>query len=128
MKNLENIAELVSLLICARDASEQLHIKIGSGFNHTALQEFYEEVTDEKDEIQEMIIGIMNGDTTIVSLITPFNFTKYTEKDSFINLLNTIYEKIGELKINCGYHEISAELDEILALISTTKYKLMSLK
>lgn len=105
----------------------KLHLKVvgvGSFAAHKALNELY-------DALPGMADGIAEGYQGAAEVI--LNFTDCAPRtlnsvDDAINYIRELYDMICSLQEIMCYSEISNELDNVKALLGSTKYKLLFLK
>jgi DNA-binding ferritin-like protein len=116
------MGELIMRLFHARTNAHILHLKSRSYAAHKALETFYEEIVDIADSIAEAYQGCQ------LTLIEdyPAKFTPATDPQE---MLSTLYAWIDEHRYDDTKEtQIQNLIDEALALINSTAYKLKFLK
>lgn len=117
------MGELIMLLLHARTAAHVLHLKTRSYAAHKALQEFYDAIPDLADSIAETYQG---SHGLIESY--PSKYTAYTDG---LALMDDLRSWIQENRFECCKRtdtHIQNIIDEVVALINSTSYKLKFLK
>lgn len=123
---MDPIAQLISTLLASRTQAHIFHWQTqmeGSFAAHKALGEYYDEIVDQIDELVESYQGrhgIITGFTGTSSFKEDSNYVMYFEALS--KYVETIRTKITQDSY------IQNQVDEIVKLIETTKYKLKFLK
>ena len=115
--------ELVARCFHARTVAHILHLKTRSYAAHIALNEFYDEIVDLTDGFAEAYQGKYG-------LIEAYP-TKYVMTDDAMKMLGDLGDWIEDNRYECCDEEdacLQNVIDEILALISRTMYKLRFLK
>lgn len=119
------IADFVSTLLASRTQAHIFHWQTQGGGSlaaHLALGEYYDEIVDLVDDLVESYQGkngIIKGYTGIPSLREDGSFKVYFEA------LSRYVEQKRHSVTQDTY--IQNQIDEIVALIETTKYKLNNL-
>lgn len=117
------MGELIMLLFHARTASHVLHLKTRSYAAHKALNDFYDEIIDLADAIAENY----QGQYGLIESYPP-KYTPYTDP---LALMNDIRTWVQENRYDCCKKTDTAlqnQIDEVIALVNTTEYKLRFLK
>ena len=117
------VGELIMKLLHARTAAHVLHLRSRSYSAHMALGDFYEEVVDFADSIAEA----WQGDYGLIEDF-PARYTPYTDP---LKLLEDLGTWVEEHRAECGGASdthIQSIIDEVVALIRRTQYKLRFLK
>jgi len=105
----------------------KLHLKVtgvGSFAAHKALNELYDALPGMADGIAE---GYQGAAETILNYTDCCPRTLNTV-DEAVNYIRELYDMICSLQEIMCYSEISNELDNVKALLSSAKYKLLFLK
>lgn len=115
--------ELVIRCFHARTASHVLHLKTRSYAAHKALNEFYDEIVGLADTFAETYQGAYG-------LITdyPPHYTPYADA---LEMLDELNEWVTKNRYVCCKKDDTCTqniIDEIIALIRSTQYKLTFLK
>ena len=112
------------LLICfhARTNAHVLHLQTRSYAAHKALNEFYDEIVDLADSVAEAYIGSYG--------LIEFSDTPYEPHTDALKLLDELDDSIDGVRdtLNKGDTHPMNILDEIAALVASTRYKLRFLK
>ena len=112
------------LLICfhARTNAHVLHLTTRSYAVHKALNEFYDEIVDLADSFAEAYIGSYG--------LIEFSDTPYEPRTDALKLLDELDDSIDGVRdtLNKGDTHLMSILDEIAALVGSTRYKLRFLK
>ena len=115
------MGELIMLLFHARTTAHVLHLKTRSFAVHKALEDFYEGIIDLADSIAEAHQGCEG-------LITAFP-ARYTPYEDPLLLMSSLYDWIDANRDRLSDEtQIQNLIDEVLALINSTTYKLKFLK
>lgn len=117
------IGELISRCFHARTEAHILHLQTRSYAEHVALNEFYDGIVDLADSLAEAYQG-MHG------LIKKYG-TRQAPAESGVALIEGLADWIDEHRYDCCPAEDSCLqniIDEILALCSSSLYKLRFLK
>ena len=112
------------LLICfhARTNAHVLHLQTRSYAAHKALNEFYDEIVDLADSFAEAYIGSYG--------LIEFPETPYEPHTDALKLLDEMDEVAESAReaLTKGDTHLPSILDEITALVASTRYKLRFLK
>lgn len=117
------MGELIMLLFHARTASHVLHLKSKSYAQHVALGAFYEALPDLVDTLAETY----QGSHGLIDSY-PTHYTPYSDPCKLMEALKT---RITELRYTAAPKTDTAIqniIDEIVALVSQTHYKLEFLR
>ena len=123
---MNEFAQLISTLLASRTQAHIFHWQvqgIGSDAAHRALGVYYDEIVDLVDGIVESMqgrYGIQKGYTSPASFKEDGQFVTYFEALS--KYVEAIRTKIPQDSY------IQNEIDTVVKLIETTKYKLINLK
>ena len=112
------------LLICfhARTNAHVLHLQTRSYAAHKALNEFYDEIVDLADSFAEAFTGAYG--------LIDFPDTPYEPHDGPLKLLDEVDDAVDSARASLtkGDTHMMNILDEIAALVGSTRYKLRFLK
>ena len=112
------------LLICfhARTNAHVLHLQTRSYAAHKALNEFYDEIVDLADSFAEAYTGSYG--------LIEFPDVPYEPHTDALKLLDELDDSIDGVRdtMNKGDTHLMSILDEIAALVASTRYKLRFLK
>ena len=112
------------LLICfhARTNAHVLHLQTRSYAAHKALNEFYDEIVDLADSFAEAYTGSYG--------LIEFPETPYEPHTDALKLLDEMDEVVESARdaLAKGDTHLLSILDEIAALVASTRYKLRFLK
>lgn len=123
---MNEFARLISTLLASRTQAHIFHWQVqgvGSDAAHRALGEYYDEIVDLVDGIVESMqgkYGIQRGYTSPATFKEDGQFVSYFE--ALAMYVETIRTKIPQDSY------IQNEIDTVVKLIQTTKYKLVNLK
>jgi DNA-binding ferritin-like protein len=123
---MDEFVQLISTLLASRNQAHIFHWQvegIGSDAAHRALGDYYDEIVDIVDGIVESFqgrYGIQRGYTSPATFKEDGQFVNYFEALS--KYVETIRTKIPQDSY------IQNEVDTVVKLIETTKYKLKNLK
>lgn len=115
--------ELIMRCFHARTTAHVLHLKTKSFAQHTALNEFYEEIVPLVDKFAEAY----QGDYGLIDDYPK----KYVYTDVPLELINELSSWIDNNRYECCDEDdsyLQNIIDEIVALIRSTQYKLRFLK
>ena len=111
--------ELIGYLMYLRNCSHIAHLKTNSYPQHVALNDMYDALPDMIDTLAESIQGKLG----LLDIVAPAS--SYEEPIECVN------EAIKYIESCYGYHSetfILNQIDEILTLLYSTRYKLAFLK
>jgi hypothetical protein len=117
------MGELIMLCFHARTNAHVLHLKTRSYAAHKALETFYEDIVDLADKLAEAYQGDYG-------LIDSFP-SKYVQHSDALELFSEISDWIEKNRSQCCDGDdtyLQNIIDEIVALIRGTQYKLKFLK
>ena len=123
---MEEFVQFISTLLASRNQAHIFHWQvegIGSYSAHKALNKYYDEILDLVDGLVESFqgkYGIQRGYTSPATFKEDGQFVNYFEALS--KYVETIRTKIPQDSY------IQNEIDTVVKLIETTKYKLKNLK
>ena len=112
------------LLVCfhARTNAHVLHLQTRSYAAHKALNKFYDEIVDLADSFAEAYSGSYG--------LIEFSDTPYEPYDDALKLLSEVDDAVSSVRdaVTKGDTHLMSILDEIAALVASTRYKLKYLK
>ena len=117
------MGELIMRLFHARTNAHVLHLKSRSYAAHKALEEFYEAVVDLADTLAECY----QGDYSLIDSYP----SKFALSSDALSLLSELSDWIEKNRHQCCDEDdtyMQNIIDEIVALICRTQYKLRFLK
>ena len=116
-------AELVARCFAARTAAHYLHLRSKSYAEHVALDEFYNAIVDAADAFAECHMGVEGQ-------FKSFPDVKVDQSLSPLDLLTDLHEWVANHRTECadGSTELANLIDELLAVIDRSYYKLKFLK
>jgi DNA-binding ferritin-like protein len=123
---MDEFVQLISTLLASRQQAHIFHWQVqgvGSYSAHKALNKYYDEIVELFDGLVESFqgrYGIQRGYTSPASFKEEGQFVNYFEALSMY--VETIRTKIPQDSY------IQNQVDEVVDLIETTKYKLINLK
>lgn len=114
------VAALIMQLFHARTNAHVLHLRTRSYAAHKALNEFYDEVVGLADDLAESYQG-RNG-------IQDYPELPYKQEGDAVLMIKSLRRYIDENRLMmCSHSEIQNKIDEIVALLNSTLYKLENL-
>lgn len=119
----KQMADVVANLMASTTAAHVLHLKVtgvGSYAQHKALGEYYESAPGLADSIAEQY----QGHSLKLLDVTPLTPPSVKTVDEFVSHLKSLYIIIDQAQQVSTCSSIKNTLDEVKALINTTKYKL----
>ena len=116
------IGEFIILCFHARTNAHVLHLQTRSYAAHKALNKFYDEIVDLADSFAEAYSGSYG--------LIEFSDTPYEPHNDALKLLDALDEAVDSTRdaLNKGDTHLTSILDEIAALVASTRYKLRFLK
>jgi hypothetical protein len=124
-KIVQNAAEIIMRCFEARTITHILHLRTRSFEAHVALGEFYEGIVGLVDGFAEAFQGVYD---IIPDYPVGFGFEPKKDYREGIRLLVDLRGHITRLRTPIPCSELQNSLDEIVALIDRTAYKLRFLK
>jgi hypothetical protein len=118
------MANLLSMLMLARNVAHMWHWKVKSFALHMALGELYEGLTEMMDDIAEMYMGTYGTDDH-VDIYRPNGFSEQ-DPIEFVNQLHTFLHDVHDKIPQDGF--IVNKFEELQAMVSKIKYKVENLK
>ncbi len=123
---MNEFAQLISTLLASRTQAHIFHWQvqgIGSDAAHRALGTYYDEIVDLFDGIVESFqgrYGIQKGYTSPAS---------FKEDGQYVNYFEALSKYVEAIRTKIPQDSyIQNQVDEVVDLIETTKYKLINLK
>ena len=114
------VAALIMQLFHARTNAHVLHLRTRSYAQHVALNEFYEKIVDLSDELAEAYQGRYG--------IQDYPELPYKAESDAIMMLRGLRRYIDENRMAmCSHSELQNLIDEIVAQLDKTLYKLENL-
>ena len=124
-ENSQAIAELVSTLLASRNQAHVYHWQaqqVGSFAAHKALNEYY-------DEIVDLVDGLVESYQGKYGIVRGYSVSSNIREDGSYKMYFDALSKYVELKRQRITQDsyIQNQIDEIVGLIESTKYKLINL-
>lgn len=119
-------AELVARCFDARTTAHFAHLMTTSYAQHMALGGFYDAIAEAADELAECLMGV-EGRFKVFPLLTPQAPTDLQAMLDYLTDLHAWTAKNRD-RVADGSTELQNLVDEILAVIDRTFYKLKNLK
>ena len=117
------IAELIVSCFHARTNAHLLHLQTKSFSAHKALNEFYDGIVPLADSLAEAYQGAYG-----IIAIYPVAYKQYSDAIEMLDDLEVLLYRCQKSAWDPSETYLSNICDEILALVSSTKYKLTFLK
>ena len=116
------VGEFILLCFHARTNAHVLHLETRSYAAHKALNEFYDEIVDLADSFAEAYIGTHG--------MIKFPSVPYEPHDDLLEMLDDADDAIETCRsaVNKADTHLLNILDEMIALVASTRYKLQYLK
>jgi len=125
MENNALIGQFISTLLASRTQAHIFHLQVDSYAAHKALNDYYDGIVDLVDGLVESYqgkYGIIRGYVNV-------SLQEYQDIEEIINYFSTLEVIISKSReMICQDSYIQNQIDEILALINSTLYKLRFLK
>jgi len=109
-------------LLRTRDILHIAHLKAKNMAEHTILQDLYEEILDEFDEIAELRLARGRVDIVVEDSDGDIDVVSFLEED-FVPMLDEMKEHADDK----GFNDIGAEIDELKSISMHSLYKLKNL-
>lgn len=119
------LGQFISTLFASRTQAHIFHLQTNSFAAHKALNEYYDGIIDLADSIAESVQG-QYGIITGYSNIDLLEGNDCNEVIKYFTALNMYVERARQTMPQDSY--IQNQIDEVVALISSTIYKLKFLK
>ena len=123
---MDEFVQLISTLLASRNQAHIFHWQvegIGSYSAHKALNKYYDEIVDLFDGLVEGFqgrYGIQKGYTSPAS---------FKEDGQYVNYFEALSKYVEAIRTKIPQDSyIQNQIDEVVDLIETTKYKLINLK
>lgn len=118
----EKCAELVARCFAARTAAHYAHFLTSSYAQHVALNEFYDDIVDAADKFAECHMGVEGKFKSFPTVVVPTGEP--------LTWLTELHKWVADHRTECadGSTELANLIDEILAVIDRSFYKLKFLK
>ena len=120
----KDFTEMVSLILHSRTQAHTLHLQTKSFAEHKALNDYYDGIGDLFDGLVESY----QGKYGIIEGYKSYDIESYKSTEGTVKLLNELCGKIEDLRDCCKDSYIQNQIDELVALIEKTKYKLINLR
>ena len=116
------IGEFLILCFHARTNAHVLHLQTRSYAAHKALNKFYDEIVDLADSFAEAYIGSYG--------LIEFSDAPYEPHNDALKLLSEVDDAVSSARdvLDRSDTHLANILDEIAALVASTRYKLKYLK
>lgn len=115
-----SVAGLIMQLFHARTNAHVLHLRTRSYAAHVALNEFYESIVDQTDKLAEAYQGRYG--------IQDYPELPYKAESDAIMMIRGLRRYIDENRLQmCDHSELQNLIDEIVAQMDSTLYKLENL-
>ena len=122
----KQMVDVVANLMASTTTAHLLHLKVtgtGSYSQHKALGDYYESVPGVADSIAEQY----QGHSMKIMDIAPLTPPSVKTVDEFVSHLKSLYIIIDQAQQVSTCSSLKNTLDEVKALINSTKYKLVFL-
>lgn len=119
------MAELIYEMLHASTKVHIAHLLSTSYSAHVAMGGFYDSIVEITDSLAEQYQG---KEETLLPYPDQMSIPAIKTTDEAINYLRGLYDKIGYVQSMITCSSIINTMDEIKALINSTKYKLLFLK
>lgn len=119
------IADLIYEMLHSSTKTHITHLLTTSYAAHKALNEFYDEILDRADALAEQYQG---KEETLLPYPDQMDIPALRTPEEAIKYLRVMYDKVGKVQSMMTCSSIINTMDEIKALINSTKYKLLFLK
>lgn len=120
---MENFSKLVSYLMHSRTQAHMFHLQTTSFAEHKALNDYYDEIVDLVDGFVESY----QGKYGIINSYVSFSLMNYTNKQQVIQYFEALCMTVNTLREDITDSYLQNQIDEIIALINSTLYKLKCL-
>jgi hypothetical protein len=119
------MAELIYEMLHASTKVHIAHLLSTSYSAHVTMGEFYDSIVEVADSLAEQYQG---KEEMLLPYPDQMSIPAIKTTDEAIKYLRVLYNKIGEVQGMMTCSSIINTMDEIKALINSTKYKLLFLK
>ena len=125
MENNPIIGQFISTLFASRTQAHVFHLQTPSFAAHKALNEYYDEIVG----ITDGIVESYQGKYGIISGYGNIALQEYQSCEGIIMYFTTLCMYVEKNRVSLPQDSyIQNQIDEIVALIETTKYKLINLQ
>jgi hypothetical protein len=121
---MEQLVKLLSILLSSNTQAQIFHRQTKSFSEHETLGEYYSEIIELVDGLTESA----QGEYGILSGYVAFPLASYTDNAATIAYFVEICKQLTELRKAIPQSYLQNQIDEIEALLYSTKYKLVNLK
>lgn len=119
------MADLIYEMLHASTKTHITHLMTTSYAAHIALNEFYDAILDKADALAEQYQGL---EEIILDYPNHIDIPMLKTPEDAVKYLKQMYDKISFVQSVMSCSSIINTMDEMKALINTTKYKLIFLK
>jgi len=120
---MENCSKLASYLMHSRTQAHVFHLQTTSFAEHKALKKYYDEIVDLIDGFVESY----QGKYGIINNYVSFSLMNYTNKQQVIQYFEALCMTVNTLRQDITGSYLDNQVDEMVALINSTLYKLKCL-
>lgn len=119
------VADLIYEMLHASTKTHITHLMTTSYAAHKTLNSFYDEILEVADSLAEQYQG---KEEMILDYPAQMDIPMLKTPEDAVKYLRTMYDKISAVQAMMTCSSIINTMDEIKALINSTKYKLIFLK
>jgi hypothetical protein len=120
---MENCSKLASYLMHSRTQAHVFHLQTTSFAEHKALNDYYDGIVDLVDGFVESY----QGKYGIINNYVSFSLMNYTNKQQVIQYFEALCMTVNTLRQDITDSYLDNQVDEMVALINSTLYKLKCL-
>jgi hypothetical protein len=117
---IENFTKLVSCLFHSRTQVHVFHLQTKSYAEHKALNEYYDEII----ELTDGLIETFQGKYGILENYTNLPLKNYTDNAQVVSYFMQLEDVVQVLRVNFEDSYLQNQIDNVVELIESTKYKL----
>jgi len=117
---IENFTKLVSCLFHSRTQVHVFHLQTKSYAEHKALNEYYDEII----ELTDGLIETFQGKYDILENYTSLPLKNYTDNAQVVSYFMQLADVVQVLRVNFEDSYLQNQIDNVVELIESTKYKL----
>jgi hypothetical protein len=117
---IENFTKLVSCLFHSRTQVHVFHLQTKSYAEHKALNEYYDEII----ELTDGLIETFQGKYGILENYTSLPLKNYTDNAQVVSYFMQLEDVVQVLRVNFEDSYLQNQIDNVVELIESTKYKL----
>jgi len=117
---IENFTKLVSCLFHSRTQVHVFHLQTKSYAEHKALNEYYDEII----ELTDGLIETFQGKYDILENYTSLPLKNYTDSAQVVSYFMQLADVVQVLRVNFEDSYLQNQIDNVVELIESTKYKL----